>query len=45
MSYNYGTERPRIFSEDGVDKLLKMRDRAFALIDKSGAATSSLKGE
>lgn len=38
MSYDYQTERPKIFSEKGVEMLLKLRDRAFALIEYSGAA-------
>ena len=27
MSYNYQRERAKVFTEDGVDDLLKMRDK------------------
>lgn len=37
MSYNYQTERPFVFSEAGQDQLLRIRDFAFAMIEKAGA--------
>jgi hypothetical protein len=39
MMYDYKTERPNLFKEDGVAMLLKIRDNAYRLIDHSGAAT------
>jgi hypothetical protein len=40
MSYEYHKQRPKLFTESGQDMLLKMRDRAFALIDSAGAVSS-----
>ena len=37
--YNYTTERPYVFTEDGQVKFLEIRDRAKELISSSGAAT------
>lgn len=38
MSYDYQTERPRLFTEDGQVMFLAIRDAAFALIREAGAA-------
>lgn len=40
MSYNYQTQRPKVFTEDGQVMFLKIRDNADALMKKSGAATA-----
>lgn len=40
MAYDYATQRPNIFTEDGQVMFLKIRDNAKALIKKAGAATS-----
>jgi hypothetical protein len=37
MSYRYETERPRIFTPDGADMLLKIRDNVRRLLDEAGA--------
>lgn len=37
MSYDYATQRPRIFTEDGVALLLTIRDHARVLLDTAGA--------
>lgn len=39
MSYDYATERPFVFTEDGQLMLLRIRDQAQSLIKLSGAAT------
>lgn len=39
MSYNYQTERPYIFTEDGQVMFLKIRDQANRLIKEAGAAS------
>ena len=39
MSYDYSTQRPNVFTEDGQVMFLKIRDKAKALIATSGAAT------
>ena len=36
MSYNYQIERPKLFTEDGVVMLLKIRDNCTALLRTSG---------
>lgn len=38
MAYDYATERPKVFTEDGVTMLLKIRDNTKALIAKAGVA-------
>lgn len=37
MSYDYATEKPRIFTEDGMVMFLAIRDRMYKLMDESGA--------
>lgn len=37
MAYNYITERPFVFTEKGIKKLLKLRDRAEELLRAAGA--------
>lgn len=37
MPYDYATERPAIFTEDGQVMLLKIRDNAARLIQAAGA--------
>jgi hypothetical protein len=37
MSYDYTTERPVIFTDEGVRLLFKIRDRARDLLAKAGA--------
>jgi hypothetical protein len=37
MSYNYKTERPKLFTEDGLQMLLKIKDTARLLIKNAGA--------
>lgn len=37
MSYNYQTERPTLFTEEGQVLLLKIRDNAKHLLDIAGA--------
>lgn len=39
MSYDYKTERPFIFTEEGQVMFLKIRDTTKNLIERSGAAT------
>lgn len=39
MSYDYQTQRPFVFTEDGQVMFLKIRDQAKTLIKSSGAAT------
>lgn len=39
MSYDYATERPFVFTEEGQLMLLRIRDQAQSLIKSSGAAT------
>ena len=48
--YNYQTERSKIFSEQGQEKFLKIRDNVQKLIKQSGAvmmqnATSVVTGD
>lgn len=38
MAYDYQTQRPNIFTEDGQVMFLAIRDNAFRLIRSSGAA-------
>lgn len=40
MSYNYATQKPNLFTEDGQVMFLKIRDAAKALLETSGAVTS-----
>jgi hypothetical protein len=39
MAYNYITQRPFVFTEEGQVDFLKIRDNAKKLISKAGAAT------
>jgi hypothetical protein len=39
MSYDYQTERPFVFTEDGQVMFLKIRDTAKSLLEKSGAVS------
>jgi hypothetical protein len=39
MTYDYATERPRVFTENGQKMFLQIRDRAKRLTAESGAAT------
>lgn len=36
--YNYETEKPWLFTDEGQRALLKVRDAAFELIEQAGAA-------
>lgn len=38
MPYKYEDHRSAVFTDDGQRMLLKIRDRAFKLIDESGCA-------
>lgn len=38
MSYDYGTERPRLFTDSGQRMFLQVRDAAAKLIKEAGAA-------
>lgn len=38
MSYDYKTERPNLFTEDGQLLFLKIRDRTMLLLKEAGAA-------
>lgn len=40
MSYDYATQRPNVFTEDGQVMFLKIRDNAKRLIAIAGAATA-----
>ncbi len=40
MAYNYATQKPNIFTEDGQTMFLKIRDTTKALIAKAGVARS-----
>lgn len=40
MAYDYATQRPNVFTEDGTTMLLKIRDQTKALIAKAGVARS-----
>jgi len=40
MSYDYRIERPKIFTEDGQETFLKIRDRVKSLLSNAGAAMS-----
>jgi hypothetical protein len=35
--YNYQTEKPKIFTEDGQETFLKIRDKVHHLLKQSGA--------
>ena len=39
MGYNYDTERKHLFSEDGMEVLLPIRDRVKSLLRTAGAFT------
>lgn len=41
MSYDYKTERPKLFTEEGMDAFLKLRDNAKKLIAVAGAVSSA----
>lgn len=41
MPYDYRAEKASLFTEQGADTLLKVRDEAFRLIDLAGACTIS----
>ena len=48
--YNYKTEKPKIFTEEGQETFLKIRDRVQELLKQSGAvmmqnAISGLTGD
>lgn len=38
MAYSYETQKHKIFTEDGLSMLLKIRDQTQALIAKAGVA-------
>ena len=40
MSYDYTTERPKLFTEDGTTMLFKVRDNVRELLDTAGAFTA-----
>lgn len=40
MSYSYETERQNLFTESGMEILLKIRDNAKRLLDVAGAFTA-----
>jgi hypothetical protein len=40
MAYDYATERPNVFTEQGQLMFLKIRDRSKRLIAEGGACTS-----
>lgn len=40
MGYDYATQRPKVFTEDGVSMPLKIRDTTKALIARAGVARS-----
>lgn len=40
MSYDYATQKPHLFTEDGVTMFLKIRDQTQKLIAKAGVARS-----
>lgn len=37
MAYSYQTERPRLFTEEGQEMLMRVYDKAMNLIDTAGA--------
>jgi len=37
MSYDYKLERPKLFTEDGVKRLMKVRDKVKSLLKTAGA--------
>ena len=39
MSYNYQTEKPKIFTEQGQKNFLKVRDHVHKMLKESGAFT------
>jgi ABC-type dipeptide/oligopeptide/nickel transport system ATPase component len=41
MSYDYQTERPKLFTEDGLDTFLRVREAVKMLTAKAGACTIS----
>lgn len=48
MSYSYTDIRPRLFTEEGTDVLLRVRDRVKTLLTQAGAfreAELSLSGD
>lgn len=42
MTYNYETEKPWLFTDEGQRALLKSRDKVFVLLDSAGAFMSFL---
>lgn len=40
MSYDYATQRPFVFTEEGQKDFLKIRDTARDLLEEAGAVTS-----
>jgi len=41
MAYDYQTQRPYVFTEEGSTQVLKLRDRAQKLIELAGACSYS----
>ena len=41
MTYKYSIEKQKIFTEEGVKKIIQIKDNAVRLISRSGAATVS----
>lgn len=37
MAYDYEIERPKVFTDEGQRKFLKVRDHVHCLLDKAGA--------
>lgn len=37
MSYNYSEVKPRLFTEDGVNTFVKIRDKVNQLVEQAGA--------
>lgn len=37
MSYNYSEVKPRLFTEDGVNTFVKIRDKVNQLLEQAGA--------
>lgn len=40
MSYDYARERPKLFTEDGAEMLIRIRDQARGLLKTAGAVRS-----
>lgn len=41
MPYHYQTERPKLFTEDGMRIVMEVRDKAISLLSTAGAFKSS----